>query len=314
MLADGGVQPGEVLQDRFHVLRRLGRGGSADVLECEDLESGGRIALKLAHARELSERRRARFLNEARLVTHLKHPHVCTVYEAGVFADGRPYLVLELLFGASCATVIHRTGALELGDATHTVMQVLSALDALHARSIVHRDLKPANVFLVETPGGPPLVKLIDLGLGRSLEAHDTRFTPSGCIVGTPGYVAPELFAAPRDADHRVDVYGAGLLLYEAIAGQNPFRSRTLGDLAIEIHRGPPPLRMSAPGVPSLVEDVVRIAMNRDPRERFATAAAMREALRVAMRGLDLRPTGRLRVGQEEAEPVALASTGTDSV
>lgn len=205
---------------------------------------------------------------------------------------------------------------MRLGDATHVVVQVLSALDALHARNIAHRDLKPANVFLVESPGGPPMVKLIDLGLGRSLETHDTRFTPSGCIVGTPGYVAPELFAAPRDADHRVDVYGAGLFLYEAIAGQNPFRSRTLGDLAIEIHRGPPPLRVAVPGVPSLIEDVVRIAMNRDPRERFATASTMREALRGAMRQLGLRPSGALRVvteaDQEISEP--LASTGTGSL
>lgn len=306
---------GQVLADRFRILRVLGTGGSAVVFACNDLLHRREVALKIPRVERKADKVAIhRFFQEASVLQQIRHPSLCNVFDAGLLPDGHPFIVLELLKGRSLHALIASRGPLALGDAVHVGAQLLSALDAIHAKNLVHRDVKPANVFVVAGGDGTMLAKLLDFGLAKDLDSRSPRLTPTGKIVGTPAYLAPEQIESPRAVDVRVDVYGMGILLFEAMAGKPPFRRRNLPDLFKEIRGGVPPLRTYVAKVPSLIEDVVRIATNRDPSERFPTVRAMKDALVTAGKLLGLRP-GRADSSYlgDSAEIPALVSSSAET-
>src|SRR5262245_49874870 len=208
---------------RYRILHKLGQGGMGIVYAAEDPTLGRRVALKtIAHPDDESRRR---FRREARAAASVSHPHACQIFEIGEDA-GRLFIAMELLEGEPLSERLKR-GPLAVAEALRLAREMLSALGALHAQGVVHRDLKPSNVFV--TPHG---TKVLDFGLARpvtidsgpsSLESDLTR---SGLMVGTPRYMAPEqILGDPIDA--RTDVFAAGAVLFETLAGRPAFPGAT---------------------------------------------------------------------------------------
>src|SRR5262249_44477890 len=208
------------------------------------------VALKTMTAVARDESSQRRFWREARAAASVSHPNVCQIYEIGEDA-GELFITMELLEGETLGQRLAR-GAMSVSDTVPVGLGILAALSALHARDIVHRDLKPSNVFL--TPHG---VKLLDFGLARSGDPELTRsigtaaeLTATGVVVGTPRYMAPEQVTGDG-LDARSDLFAAGAILFEMLAGRPALTRRHLvGDLPAPPPQQPPPLTGSPPGPP----------------------------------------------------------------
>ena len=234
----------------YEILSPIGAGGMGEVYKARDTRLDRTVAIKVlpAHVAADPDLKR-RFEREAKMISSLNHPHICTLYDighaprsgvghgdptseaasrgAGVPASdeaGIDFLVMEYLEGETLEERLRR-GPLRLGDAVQQALVILSTLEAVHRRGLMHRDLKPANLFLT-THG----LKLLDFGLARPIEAALTtmaKITQPGTVLGTPQYVAPEsLYGQPVDA--RADLFAVGTLLYEMLAGQPPFKADSL--------------------------------------------------------------------------------------
>lgn len=257
---------------RFHIVRRLGEGGMGVVYAAHDDALQRDVAIKLLRT-EASARSSAALLREARAAARITHPSVCTIYEVGEH-DGTPFLVMELLDGESVAARLAH-GALGAFDACAILVPTLDALDALHHEGLVHLDVKPANVFV--TSRG---VKLLDFGLARRAVATDPAVTNStaGLIAGTPSYMAPEQVRS-EPVDARTDIFAAGVLLFELVTGERPFRGATFVDVLQAVMTEHPPALSGSAALVAL-DRVLQRALDKDPADRFATAALMAAELR----------------------------------
>ncbi len=229
------------------------------------------VAIKLLKVE--GSARSSALLREARAAARVTHPSVCTIYEVGEH-EGAPFLVMELLNGESVAARL-ASGALGAFQASSILVPALEALDALHREGLVHLDIKPANIFL--TSHG---VKLLDFGLARRPSASDptSTFSSAGLLAGTPAYMAPEQVRS-EPVDARTDIFAAGVLLFELVTGEQPFRGATFVDvLQAVMTEHPPALSGSAALV--AIDRVVQRALAKGPADRFASAAAMAIELR----------------------------------
>jgi serine/threonine protein kinase len=265
----------------YTVLARLGGGSYGTVYRAVHARSGMLVAIKLLHARLASptDGERAarsidpRVLVEARAAAMIDHPRAVRVLDLAVASDGRPYLVMQLLEGSSLASVLHRP--LPVGLALALASDILEGLAAAHARSVVHRDLKPENVFV--TAGRATLV---DFGLAKLIaDPRAPNLTITGEALGTPAYMAPEQVRG-REIDARADVYAAGCVLFEMLAGRPPFEGATFAVFDAHLHHAPPVVAELRPEVPAHVAAVITRALAKDPAARWPTAAAMQHALR----------------------------------
>ncbi len=229
------------------------------------------VAIKLLRTEAAA--RSTALLREARAAARVTHPSVCTIYEVGEY-EGTPYLVMELLDGESVAVRLS-TGPLAPFDACSILVPALEALDALHREGLVHLDIKPANIFIT-TRG----VKLLDFGLARGLTAVDPSTTQSsaGLLAGTPAYMAPEQVRS-EPVDARTDIFAAGILLYELVTGERPFRGATFVDVLQAVMTEHPPALSGSAAVVA-IDRVVQRALAKDPGDRFASASAMALELR----------------------------------
>ena len=278
------IVPGTEVDGRYRVVRLLGEGSMGAVYEAEHVAVGRKVALKVLHARfaQVPDAVR-RFAREARAAAAIGHENIVAVLDAGTHGD-EPYLVMDLLRGATLGEHLARAEVFEPRAACGVIGQVLSALAAAHAKGIVHRDLKPDNVFLVARDGATT-VKLIDFGVSkfRPFEEGIHQTTQEGLPIGTPAYMAPEQWMGRRDIDHRADVFAAGVMLYEMLTGGMPYEGASQGELFLEIVRGteePPPPSEIAPGVPEAIDAVVLRALRRDREARYESAREFLEALR----------------------------------
>ena len=254
------------------------------VYEAVNEPIGRRVALKILHER-LAERTdvTARLWNEARLASSIRHEHIVDVFDVGTLADGRPFVVMELLTGESLAERLRREGTLDEPTTIDLGRQIASALGAAHARHIVHRDVKPENVLLVERDG-KSFVKLVDFGISKAArvgeDGRQESLTQTGIVVGTPLYLSPEQASGAEKIDGRVDVWALGVILYECLTGEVPFRAaNTLGVIQRIVNETPRSPRQLAPTVSDAMERVVLRALSRRPSDRYATMAAFESAL-----------------------------------
>ncbi len=261
----------------YRIQRTLGQGGMGIVYAAHDERLDRPVALKMIGVLAPDDQARKRFAREARAAARINHPHVCQIYEVGE-DGGDPFIAMELLPGEPLSERLAR-GTLPLPDTVTASLQMLDALDALHAQGLVHRDLKPSNVFLC-----PRGVKLLDFGLARPVDealvedVTQSRLTRSGVVVGTPQYMSPEQVYG-NEVDPRSDVFAAGAIVFEMLAGRPAFGGRTIVEvLYATLHEHPPALTGS-PAVVAL-DRVVRHALAKEPGDRYGSAAAMAEDLR----------------------------------
>ena len=273
---------------RYAIERKLGEGGMGVVYAARDDRLERTIALKTLSSLANDDTARQRLWREARAAASVNHPNICQIYEIGE-DGGQLFIAMELLEGEALAERLHR-GALSPSQAVPIGLGVLTALAALHARGIVHRDLKPSNVFL--TAHG---VKLLDFGLARpELEGSlgpDGGLTRTGTVIGTPRYMAPEQVMGEA-VDTRSDLFAAGAILFEMLAGRPAFGGRTIAEVLHATRYEQPPALTGSPAV-AAVDRVIRRAMAKRPAERPASAEAMAEELR-AIQGVSSGTTPAL--------------------
>jgi len=270
---------GTVLDDRYRLVRKLGEGAMGIVYEAIQLSVDRRVAVKVIRDELIADGSTGRrFLREARMLTSTRHPSIVDVFDLGTTAAGAPYLVMEMLHGATLADQLAAGELFEPRRACDIAIQLCDALTAAHASGIVHRDLKPANIVIVEALD---LVKVLDFGLAKSLAAPDAlatgdTVTQAGTIMGTPLYMAPEAIAGAA-ADERTDLYALGSILYELVAGRAPFADANVGAvLARQLHDPPPPL---PPYVPPRLAALVLALLAKRPASRPPSALEVRAQL-----------------------------------
>ncbi|GAA1798315.1 hypothetical protein GCM10009682_19870 [Luedemannella flava] len=288
------LQRGVTLDERYVLREPVGRGGMGEVWRADDTVLGRVVAVKvllsnLSGDTEFAER----FYAEARAMAALSDPNIVEVYDYGQ-AFGMAYLVMQFVPGESLRAVLRRTGPLPAHEVMNLVTQAGRALHHAHVNGFVHRDVKPGNLLI--RPDGRLI--LTDFGIARSIAA--TRLTQSGFIVGTPSYLAPEQFAGAPSGP-AADIYALGVVAYECLTLRPPFVGDTPAALAaMQVRNEPPPL---PPSVPESVRTVVMRALEKEPWQRWSTAAAMADAAVAAAAGAVVPWTRERRPGSAPAEP-----------
>ncbi len=274
---------GRVLGGRYRLEQRLGQGGMGTVYRALHTLMDKPIALKILRSEMAADNEAvARFHREARSASRLDHDHCIRVTDFGQSDDGLLYLVMELLDGVSLGQVIRR-GPVPSARAAAIGAAIAEALEHAHDAGIIHRDLKPDNVFLARRPRGRELVKVLDFGLAKLV--HDGALGPSitrdGTVFGTPEYMAPEQ-AEGEKLDGRTDIYALGIILYQLVTGDVPFRATNfVALLTKQVSEKPTPPRERRPDldIPEGLEEVILRCIAKSAGDRYATAHELAEAL-----------------------------------
>jgi tetratricopeptide (TPR) repeat protein len=253
------------------------------------------VALKVFAAEGRDAEKLDRFVREARLLSDVDSPHVVRYVAHGVEPDGSAFLAVEWLEGEDLAKRSKRE-TLDGNQVVKVIAQAARGLEALHARGIVHRDVKPSNLFLTKDASGEMLVKLLDLGVARTLA--DPGLTRHGTMIGTPSYMSPEQVLGGVDLSFRSDIFSLGVVLFELVAGVRPYVAEDIFAVVAKIAlQDPPRLAAVAPGVSAELDAVVARAMAKRPEDRFASASELAEAL---ARVPPFTPRSRLFAPKEE--------------
>jgi serine/threonine protein kinase len=258
----------------YKILSMIGKGGMGEVYLGTDIRLGRSVAVKVS-SREFNDR----FEREARAISALNHPHICTLYDIGP-----NYLVMEFVEGELLSKIIER-GPLPLDKALGYAVQIVDALAGAHGKGIIHRDLKPSNIMISRNG-----VKVLDFGLAKlgaerlpsessSIETITEPITRAGTTLGTLYYMAPEQVEG-KPTDERSDIFSFGVVLYEMIAGQRPFTGDSQAAvLASMLKDAPPPMSHRQPAAPRALERLVRKCMEKKPDDRWRSAPDLKTGL-----------------------------------
>jgi len=265
-----GVTPVQVGQ--YKNLEAIGSGGMAEIYRAHHPTLNQTVAIKVLPAKLAQEAEfRKRFEREAQATAQLKHPNIVRMYDFGTSKDDTYYMVMEFIDGPDLASLLREGRGLPLSEALPILEGVASALDYAHNKGLVHRDIKPSNVMLDRgTPSYRPV--LMDFGIARIMGGR-TRLTGTGGMLGTFDYIAPEQIQAAADVDGRADVYSLGVMTYQMLTGEVPFKRSNPGALLIaHLQQPAPDPRQVMPGLPGKVAEAVMQAMAKEPDARFHTA------------------------------------------
>jgi len=201
--------------------------------------------------------------------------------DVGSLENGAPYMVMEFLKGKDLGEWLLERGPLSVEQAVEFLLQVADAVAEAHSLGIVHRDLKPANLFVLPRPNGTHLLKVLDFGISKVLDAPlQAGMTQTSTIMGSPFYMSPEQLRSTRDVDTRSDIWALGVILYEVLSGGTPFQGDTMPELIHRtIYEPPLPLREARPDVPAALEQVIAKCLEKDPSLRFQTVGEFAGAL-----------------------------------
>jgi serine/threonine protein kinase len=272
--------PGSVVNGRYEILGRLGQGGMGEVYRARRRLLGDEVAVKVVLARGgESAELRERFLTEGRICAQLRHPNIVSILDFDFDAEGRPFLVMELLSGPSLRDELRAGGALGVAETQRLTSDLAGALQLAHDRGLVHRDLKPANIVCHRFESGEVVHKIIDFGIANVRAGDETRSAEERQFVGTAAYASPEqLRGAP--VDPRSDVYSLAAVVFEMLTGRPPFpQDDLLALISLQLTAPPPRPSSIAPGVPPWIDDVVLKALAKVPEERWAHVSDFARAL-----------------------------------
>lgn len=276
------AQVGKIIGGKYELLSLMGEGGMGAVYEARHVEIRQKVAVKLLHFQLARDHEiRQRFFREAMAAGEIGHENIIQMHDIGRDVTGSVYLVMEMLKGESLAERVTRSGAMDTDLAVDIMLQVLDALASSHQKGIVHRDMKPENIFLCRLGGRDDFVKILDFGIAKVKDPADGEsLTRTGTMMGTSHYMAPEQIAGDREADHRIDIYACGVILYQMLVGRVPFDATSVHGVIYKImNEEPPPLSSTREGLPAGLEDIIRRAMKRERSERFQSASDFAFAL-----------------------------------
>lgn len=277
------AQPNEVIDERYRLVRLIGRGSMADVFEALDLQTNKGVALKVLRGRIADDQTAIeRLKREARVQQMIQHRNVAAVLGGGVTRRGEPYIIVELLQGVSLRKIVRSKGALPSQYAASYIWQALQGLSAAHTLGVCHRDLKPANLMLEPSPGPVERVVLIDFGFA-TLQGG-ARLTQAGHVVGSLAYLAPERFdGGPGSAS--ADLYALGVIFFELLTGRRPFvADDEMKLIQMQLNEDPQHPCLVAPeaNIPRALADVAMRALAKKPDDRPLHAAAMAAEIEAA--------------------------------
>jgi hypothetical protein len=298
---------GQVVADRYAIIRKLGEGGMGAVYLGEHVKMGRKSAIKVMNPGMSADPDAiSRFNREAANASRISHPNVCQIYDFGETMEGVIYLAMEFIEGASLTDIIEREGALPPPRAARILRQAADALAAAHDLGIVHRDLKPDNIMIVQGKDGSDVVKVVDFGIAKAVAGDEAgqKVTKTGLVVGTPEYMSPEQLAGDK-LDGRSDIYSLGLVFYRMLTGVLPFQADSAQEMMIKrLTDAPMPLASARPDIayPPELQGVLDKALARSPADRYANAAQLGRDAEAAVGALALP-------GTRVAEPVTTAKT-----
>ncbi len=291
----GGGHPGDIgatIMDmdtkptlgRYEVVNELGRGAMGVVYKGEDPKIHRTVAIKTVRLSDFDEElvgeMKERFFREAESAGLLTHPNIVTIYDAGEEHD-LAYIAMEFLKGKDLERYTKKDNLLPIRETLTITAQVADALDYAHNRGIVHRDIKPANIMRLDETQE---VKVTDFGIARITGSSKTK---TGVIMGTPSYMSPEQVAGKK-VDGRSDIFSLGVVLFELLSGEKPFKGEDITSLMYQVAREKhPSIRTINPKTPPVVEKIIDKALEKDPEKRYQKAGQMAEHLKMVLAKID---------------------------
>jgi serine/threonine protein kinase len=289
----------------YEVISAIGAGGMGEVYKARDTRLDRSVAIKVLPAHLSADPDfRARFDREARVISTLSHPNICTLHDVGSDRDV-DFLVMEYLEGETLAERLAR-GALPIDQVLRYAIEIAAALDRAHRSGIVHRDLKPGNIMLTKTGA-----KLLDFGLAKPADPLNSSapsaqsatalrpLTAEGSIIGTIQYMAPEQLEG-READPRTDIFAFGAILYEMVTGRRPFEAKSKASLVAAIlEHEPQPIAALQPLSPVSLERVIKSCLQKDPEERWQSAHDLKRELTWISEGTEVKSLAPARRRRE---------------
>lgn len=301
---DQRIPDGEVVGGRYRIVRLLGAGAVGEVYEAHDQTVGEAVALKTLRAGVADESVSVeRFRREIQLARKVTHRNVCRTFDVGVHTQGEAppltFITMELLRGETLAEALPARGRYATADALPLVEQMAAGLAAAHAVGVIHRDFKPGNLMLVPDDAGPPRVVITDFGLARRYSLDEISITVTGEAVGTPLYMAPEqVVTGQQPITAATDVYALGIVMFEMVTGELPFRGSSITVMAIKrFKEAAPSPRLIVPELDARWNAAILRCLERDPKRRFQTAAEVVAALTTAEPPPEPEPDAPARAG-----------------
>jgi serine/threonine protein kinase len=271
---------GSLVAEKYNIGELVGTGGWSKVYRARHTQIDRIVAFKLLRADLVANAERIkRFDSEARLLSGLTHPHICTVYDCGIMDSGQPYLVLEFVAGKSLARILEEEQSLQPARAVKLLKQMANALQLAHEKGIVHRDLKPGNIMVLGK-GEEEAIKIIDFGLSKAFGDEDReQLTQTGMTVGTPCYMSPEQVCGfPIDA--RSDIYSFGCVAYELLTGNKPVAESSLFEtMEAHVKQEPPPMHNAQWEIPQPLKDLTMCCLRKSAEDRYQSMAEVERAL-----------------------------------
>jgi len=282
---------GDTIDERYELLRDLGRGGAGAVFEARHVYTRRIVAVKILHTDQdgaTLTALKARLLREAQALAAVCDPGIVDVLDAGLDGNAMPFLVLERLEGRTLEGLLATRGKLPVADTVAIGVQLARSLAAAHRAGVVHRDVKPSNVFIIRDAEGRERTKLVDFGIARVDLVAGSKLTTAGAPMGTPEYMSPEQLMAQTDIDERSDVYALGVTLFECLTGDVPY-SGSYPEILLKSAVAPstPSLHDAAPEVPIEVARVIDRALSKARGDRFPDMDSFASALEAST------PSGR---------------------
>jgi eukaryotic-like serine/threonine-protein kinase len=276
--------PAGAMVGGYQVTEKVGQGGMGQVYAASHPLIGKKVAIKILarHCVAIPDLVR-RFMEEARAVNKIGHPHIIDIFSFGQLPDGRHFMVMEYLEGKNLAQRLERE-TIPVPELRRLLRQICEALQAAHQAGIVHRDLKPENIWIVQKGQEPSHIKLLDFGIAKLLGVESERITQTGAAMGTPQFMPPEQCLG-RTVDHRADIYSFGIILYLIFTGTLPFNGSTLAEIVYRHTTEPPEPPSRHRPLPADLEKLILDCLAKDPDLRPATAREVASRLDAALTG-----------------------------
>ncbi len=273
------VRPGDVLDEKWRLERKLGEGGMGTVYLAHDLQLDRKVAVKLLSQALVGDKEIVtRFEREARFTASLEHPNIVPVYAVGRLRE-RPFMVMKALEGVTLALALRQRGPLTSAETLSLFRQLCAGLQFIHDRGFVHRDIKAGNIFV----GSDGHATILDFGILRQ-SGKTESLTRTGVVMGTPLYMSPEQALGAREIDHRADLYALAILLFECVTNTLPFEADSdLKTIQLQAFSPPPSLLERAPWAPPGLVDVLARALAKSPDDRYQSATELLDALETVL-------------------------------
>jgi hypothetical protein len=276
--------PAGTMVGGYQVTEKIGQGGMGQVYAAAHPLIGKKVAIKILAPQCVAVPDLVRrFIEEARAVNKIGHPHIIDIFSFGQLPDGRHFMVMEYLEGKNLAQRLERE-TIPVPELRRLLVQICEALEAAHGAGIVHRDLKPENIWIVQRPQEESHIKLLDFGIAKLLSADTGRITQTGAAMGTPQFMPPEQCLG-RPVDHRADIYSFGIILYLVFTGHLPFNGSTLAEIVYRhTTEAPKPPSQHRP-LPAELEKLILDCLAKEPDMRPRSAREVAERLDAVLTG-----------------------------